>query len=278
MFGFSRGAFDGAGLGRAASIAATWPKRQAPISTGSFERSWELIQPMLADDSAVESLRAEHRPCPVHFLGVWDTVKSYGGLKPVMLPPSPSQPGRDPRPSRPGHRGTPGLVQANHLGSARRRRRRGDDPDQQSHVRAAGHLRGVVHRLSLPMSGAGEPRRRPPGSPCAGCWPRLPRSTRLSWCRIVAGHCLHPRTHQGRFPSKSRGSSPGGLWSRSPAKRSTTAGVYPRLVGHRGSDGVRKPSDSKRQGTVAVHSTVADHSLVDAPITTVETRRLRPPV
>jgi T6SS, Phospholipase effector Tle1-like, catalytic domain len=26
------------------------------------------------------------RSCLIHFLGLWDTVKSYGGLKPVMLP------------------------------------------------------------------------------------------------------------------------------------------------------------------------------------------------
>ena len=62
-----------------------------------------------------------------------------------------------------------------------------------------------------------------------------------------------------------------------PRKEIDNSGVYPRLVGHRGSDGVRKPSDSKREGTVAVHSTVVDLSLVDAPITTVETRRLQPP-
>jgi uncharacterized protein (DUF2235 family) len=32
------------------------------------------------------ALRREHRPCPVHFLGLWDTVKSYGGLDPAILP------------------------------------------------------------------------------------------------------------------------------------------------------------------------------------------------
>ena len=85
LFGFSRGAFTVralAGLLHRCHLA----QGTGPEIDRSFERSWELFQPMVADDSAVESLRAEHRPCPVHFLGVWDTVKSYGGLKPVMLP------------------------------------------------------------------------------------------------------------------------------------------------------------------------------------------------
>jgi hypothetical protein len=30
--------------------------------------------------------RRGQRQCPIHVLGVWDTVKSYGGLRPIMLP------------------------------------------------------------------------------------------------------------------------------------------------------------------------------------------------
>ena len=26
------------------------------------------------------------RDCPIHFLGIWDTVKSYGGFRPIILP------------------------------------------------------------------------------------------------------------------------------------------------------------------------------------------------
>ncbi len=34
----------------------------------------------------VEAIRRGQRPCLVHFFGVWDTVKSYGGLTPAILP------------------------------------------------------------------------------------------------------------------------------------------------------------------------------------------------
>src|SRR5262245_34120354 len=38
-------------------------------------------------DQIKEFLATEgQRECPIHFLGVWDTVKSYGGLCPIMLP------------------------------------------------------------------------------------------------------------------------------------------------------------------------------------------------
>ena len=55
------------------------------------------------------------------------------------------------------------------------------------------------------------------------------------------------------------------------------SGIYPELKRHRGSDGLRQPSGSKRQGKVAVHSIVVDLTLIDAPITTVETKRLQRP-
>jgi hypothetical protein len=62
------------------------PYRDSPDIDERFERSWSLFQPMMGDRDAIEALRREHRPYPVHFLGLWDTVKSYGGLKPIILP------------------------------------------------------------------------------------------------------------------------------------------------------------------------------------------------
>ena len=52
-----------------------------------FDRAWALYRPMQPKRDAIARFQsAEHqRDCRVHFLGIWDTVKSYGGLRPVML-------------------------------------------------------------------------------------------------------------------------------------------------------------------------------------------------
>ncbi len=86
LFGFSRGAFTVRALAGlvwrhglpgtadrdaiAARFAAAWPRFVA-----EYDRH---------DGGAGEPL--DGRPCPIHFMGLWDTVKSYGGLTPVMLP------------------------------------------------------------------------------------------------------------------------------------------------------------------------------------------------
>jgi hypothetical protein len=85
LFGFSRGAFT------VRALAGLLHRCHLPAGDTAdlddrFERSWQVYQPMQADIEAVRALRAEHRPCPIHFLGLWDTVKSYGGLDPVILP------------------------------------------------------------------------------------------------------------------------------------------------------------------------------------------------
>jgi uncharacterized protein (DUF2235 family) len=43
---------------------------------------------MHPDEDVVAAFRSHEaqRDCSIHFLGIWDTVKSYGGLRPVMLP------------------------------------------------------------------------------------------------------------------------------------------------------------------------------------------------
>ena len=87
LFGFSRGAFTVrtlAGLLYRCGLPASDRHDDGRL----FDRAWALYQPMQPDrDAIARFLSAEHqRECRVHFLGVWDTVKSYGGLRPVMLP------------------------------------------------------------------------------------------------------------------------------------------------------------------------------------------------
>ncbi len=85
LFGLSRGAFT------VRALAGLLYRCHLP-SPGStdfetrFEHAWRLYEPMREDDAATNRLRAEQRPCPIHFLGLWDTVKSYGGIDPVILP------------------------------------------------------------------------------------------------------------------------------------------------------------------------------------------------
>lgn len=85
LFGFSRGAFT------VRALAGLLFRCHLPAGSdhdidASFEDAWKLFQPMEADRARVAALRARHQPVPVHFLGVWDTVKSYGGIRPVILP------------------------------------------------------------------------------------------------------------------------------------------------------------------------------------------------
>lgn len=87
LFGFSRGAFTVRALAGlvwrhglpetadpgaiAARLAAVWPRFVAEYDRherGAGEPPGGL-------------------PCPIHFLGLWDTVKSYGGLTPLLLLP-----------------------------------------------------------------------------------------------------------------------------------------------------------------------------------------------
>lgn len=86
LFGFSRGAFTVRAL---AGLLYRCGLATADDAASTFEQAWALFQPMRPDDQEGERIRVlagRTRRCPVHFLGVWDTVKSYGGLKPVILP------------------------------------------------------------------------------------------------------------------------------------------------------------------------------------------------
>ena len=92
LFGFSRGAFTVRAL-----AGLTWrygiPAGGAEAVGGAVRRGVAALARRVPDEDRPESppcsgLRAQPgvRACPIHFLGLWDTVKSYGGLRPVMLP------------------------------------------------------------------------------------------------------------------------------------------------------------------------------------------------
>jgi len=87
LFGFSRGAFTVRAL--AGLLYRCGLPEPHAVSEEVFDEAWELFQAILPKDrdrAAETRLRSQHRPCPIHFLGLWDTVKSYGGLYPVLLP------------------------------------------------------------------------------------------------------------------------------------------------------------------------------------------------
>src|SRR6185436_10754917 len=92
LFGFSRGAFTVRTL-----AALTWryglPASNNEESAKSrFARAWKLYKREFPDEDGRKREKAQQffahggRSCPIHFLGLWDTVKSYGGLWPRMLP------------------------------------------------------------------------------------------------------------------------------------------------------------------------------------------------
>ncbi|MDM0110109.1 DUF2235 domain-containing protein [Variovorax sp. J22R24] len=87
MFGFSRGAFTVrvlAGLLHRCGLPPIGCRNVDAV----FSLAWRLYEPMVPDQAAVQRFWAEQRQrrCEVWFLGLWDTVKSYGGLRPVLLP------------------------------------------------------------------------------------------------------------------------------------------------------------------------------------------------
>jgi uncharacterized protein (DUF2235 family) len=88
LFGFSRGAFTVRALAGLIYRCGLPQCGHAADFTRRFGRAWQLFVPMHPLESQTEEFRATngHRDCPIHFLGIWDTVKSYGGLRPIMLP------------------------------------------------------------------------------------------------------------------------------------------------------------------------------------------------
>jgi uncharacterized protein (DUF2235 family) len=87
LFGFSRGAFTVRAL--AGLLYRCWlPGKKVTDFKACFEEAWRLYQPHCEDEKEIGAFRKRSggQQCPIHFLGLWDTVKSYGGLIPVSLP------------------------------------------------------------------------------------------------------------------------------------------------------------------------------------------------
>jgi uncharacterized protein (DUF2235 family) len=93
LFGFSRGAFTVRALGGLMWRYGIPADGGAAAAEERFGKVWPLFCDEFPDEDGRNALQASQlreqpnvRACPIHFLGLWDTVKSYGGLCPVMLP------------------------------------------------------------------------------------------------------------------------------------------------------------------------------------------------
>jgi uncharacterized protein (DUF2235 family) len=87
LFGFSRGAFTVRVLAGLMFRCGLLPA-DTPAFEATFEQAYALFKPHLQDFEAVARFRHDmHVRTPdVRFLGLWDTVKSYGGIWPQSLP------------------------------------------------------------------------------------------------------------------------------------------------------------------------------------------------
>jgi uncharacterized protein (DUF2235 family) len=87
LFGFSRGAFTVRVLAGLLFRCGLLPKSSAAFED-RFEQAYDLFTPHLQDFDAVSLFKRDQqvRIPRVYFLGIWDTVKSYGGIWPQSLP------------------------------------------------------------------------------------------------------------------------------------------------------------------------------------------------
>ena len=87
LFGFSRGAFTVRVLAGLLFRCGLLPK-DTPNFENTFEQAYSLFTPHLQDFDAVNRFKRDQRVRNprVYFLGIWDTVKSYGGIWPQSLP------------------------------------------------------------------------------------------------------------------------------------------------------------------------------------------------
>ena len=84
LFGFSRGAFTVRAL--AGFLYRCWlPPKSISHFDSWFNKAFALYEPHQQPEE-VEKFRAKGFKIEIEFLGIWDTVKSYGGICPISLP------------------------------------------------------------------------------------------------------------------------------------------------------------------------------------------------
>jgi uncharacterized protein (DUF2235 family) len=87
LIGFSRGSFTVRVLAGLIHRCGLLPPGHPQFSS-AFRRAYRLYKPHRPNTRAIEQFKQAERvstPC-VHFLGIWDTVKAYGGIWPRSLP------------------------------------------------------------------------------------------------------------------------------------------------------------------------------------------------
>ena len=87
LFGFSRGAFTVRALAGLIYRCGVPPRDITDVGTW-FAKAWRLYQPHRGWEASVAEFRCRYgqRDARIHFMGIWDSVKSYGGLNPMSLP------------------------------------------------------------------------------------------------------------------------------------------------------------------------------------------------
>ena len=87
LFGFSRGAFTVRALA-GLIYRCGLPPRETSDAGKCFAEAWRLYQPHRGWEDRVAEFRGRcgQRDARIRFMGIWDTVKSYGGLNPTSLP------------------------------------------------------------------------------------------------------------------------------------------------------------------------------------------------
>ena len=84
LFGFSRGAFT------VRAVAGFLHRCRLPLPGESFDEwfatGFELYANHFPPADDIDRFRQRSRPVAIDFLGLWDTVKSYGGVRPVSWP------------------------------------------------------------------------------------------------------------------------------------------------------------------------------------------------
>jgi uncharacterized protein (DUF2235 family) len=81
LFGFSRGAFSVRVL--AGLLHRCGLPQDAREAASAFDDAWRICGTLVEDRQSTASIRSRsgHRACAIHFVGLWDTVMSYGGVK-----------------------------------------------------------------------------------------------------------------------------------------------------------------------------------------------------